>query len=65
MQFIGLHYETDLIVLSADYKPKQTASEVTVLKTELSEKYDECKREQVSFKRDFENDMAELKTMVE
>ena len=57
LQALGLNYETDLIVLSADYKPKETISDVTALKTELEERADACKDEQASFRKEFERDM--------
>lgn len=63
MHFLGLNYETDLIVLSADYKPKQTVSEVTVLKTELEERCGACQTEQACFKAEYNADMQQLKEL--
>lgn len=45
MKFIGLLYETDLVILSADFKPHYQISEISELQTDMNLKFNEFKDE--------------------
>ena len=74
MSKLGLLYETDLIVISADYyvhqKPKNNEiktlqSDMKGMKTQITELQDQVKNNAIEIKREMNENMNEIKFMMQ
>ena len=64
MKVIGWLYETDLIVLSADYKPKVEESEIAILDKEMKSKFDKFHEVQQDFEKTMKSEMESLREIL-